>query len=43
MRERAKLYSGQINIGPQTSGGFAVRLTLPTSARPIVRGDDATP
>ncbi|MDX2543744.1 sensor histidine kinase [Streptomyces sp. WI04-05B] len=43
MRERAKLYGGQIDIGPQSQGGFAVRLTLPTSARPLVRGDDATP
>jgi signal transduction histidine kinase len=42
MRERAKLYGGQISIGPQDQGGFAVRLALPTSARPTVRGDDAT-
>ena len=42
MRERAKLYGGQISIGPQDQGGFAVRLTLPTSARAAVRGDDAT-
>ncbi|MEV0280273.1 sensor histidine kinase [Streptomyces sp. NPDC050610] len=32
MRERAKLYGGQISIGPQDQGGFAVRLTLPTAA-----------
>ncbi|MFD4634247.1 sensor histidine kinase [Streptomyces sp. NPDC058284] len=38
MRERAKLYGGAISIGPLSEGGFAVRLTLPTSAR----GDDAT-
>ncbi len=42
MRERAKLYGGQISIGPQDQGGFAVRLTLPTSAKAAVRGDDAT-
>ncbi|WP_228083989.1 sensor histidine kinase [Streptomyces profundus] len=32
MRERAKLYGGTIAIGPRSAGGFAVRLTLPTSA-----------
>ncbi|MFI5678042.1 sensor histidine kinase [Streptomyces cellulosae] len=32
MRERAKLYGGTISVGPHTEGGFAVRLTLPTSA-----------
>ncbi|WP_432135267.1 sensor histidine kinase [Streptomyces sp. bgisy154] len=42
MRERAKLYGGQISIGPRDQGGFAVRLTLPTSARAAVQGDDAT-
>jgi signal transduction histidine kinase len=42
MRERAKLYGGQITIGPQDQGGFAVQLTLPTSARAAVQGDDAT-
>jgi signal transduction histidine kinase len=42
MRERAKLYGGQISIGPQEQGGFAVRLTLPTSARAAGRGDNAT-
>jgi nitrate/nitrite-specific signal transduction histidine kinase len=42
MRERAKLYGGQISIGPQEQGGFAVRLTLPTSARAAGRGDSAT-
>lgn len=42
MRERAKLYGGQISIGPRDQGGFAVRLTLPTSARATARGDDAT-
>ncbi|MEV5986204.1 sensor histidine kinase [Streptomyces sp. NPDC052051] len=40
MRERAKLYGGQISTGPRDQGGFAVRLTLPTSARATVRGDD---
>ncbi|MFE9559334.1 sensor histidine kinase [Streptomyces sp. NPDC006703] len=42
MRERAKLYGGTISIGPQSDGGFAVRLTLPTSARAARQGDDAT-
>lgn len=42
MRERAKLYGGEIDIGPQDQGGFAVRLILPTSARPVQQGDDAT-
>ncbi|MEU7579545.1 sensor histidine kinase [Streptomyces sp. NPDC041068] len=42
MRERAKLYGGTISIGPLSEGGFAVRLTLPTSARAAARGDDAS-
>ncbi|MDC0766720.1 sensor histidine kinase [Streptomyces sp. HD] len=42
MRERAKLYGGQISIGPRDRGGFAVRLTLPTSARAAAQGDDTT-
>ena len=42
MRERAKLYGGQIDIGPQDRGGFAVRLTLPTSVRTTAQGDDST-
>ncbi len=42
MRERAKLYGGEIDIGPQDQGGFAVRLILPTSARAAQQGDDAT-
>ncbi|MEU4682549.1 sensor histidine kinase [Streptomyces xinghaiensis] len=42
MRERAKLYGGQISIGPREQGGFAVRLTLPTSARAARRGDGTT-
>ncbi|MFH8607744.1 sensor histidine kinase [Streptomyces sp. NPDC018029] len=41
MRERAKLYGGAISIGPLSEGGFAVRLTLPTSARAAARGDEA--
>ncbi|MEU3949677.1 sensor histidine kinase [Streptomyces sp. NPDC029526] len=41
MRERAKLYGGQISTGPRDGGGFAVRLTLPTAARAAVQGDDA--
>ncbi|MEU1020161.1 sensor histidine kinase [Streptomyces sp. NPDC005898] len=39
MRERAKLYGGTISIGPLSEGGFAVRLTLPTSARAAAQGD----
>ncbi|MFF4965397.1 sensor histidine kinase [Streptomyces sp. NPDC001037] len=39
MRERAKLYGGRISTGPQDQGGFAVRLTLPTSARADAQGD----
>ncbi|MDQ0934675.1 sensor histidine kinase [Streptomyces turgidiscabies] len=42
MRERAKLYGGQIDIGPQDEGGFAVRMILPTSARAAQQGDDTT-
>ncbi|MEV8016555.1 sensor histidine kinase [Streptomyces sp. NPDC086554] len=42
MRERAKLYGGTISIGPLSEGGFAVRLTLPTSAQAASQGDDAT-
>ncbi|MGH4034266.1 sensor histidine kinase [Actinomycetota bacterium Odt1-20B] len=42
MRERAKLYGGTISIGPRDEGGFAVRLTLPTSAQSASQGDDAT-
>ncbi|MGW0530741.1 sensor histidine kinase [Streptomyces sp. NPDC003032] len=40
MRERAKLYGGTISIGPLSEGGFAVRLTLPTSAQAVARGND---
>ncbi|MGW0909818.1 sensor histidine kinase [Streptomyces sp. NPDC002853] len=42
MRERAKLYGGTISIGPRSEGGFAVRLTLPTSAQAAPQGDGAT-
>ncbi|MEU8645883.1 sensor histidine kinase [Streptomyces sp. NPDC048674] len=42
MRERAKLYGGTISIGPRSEGGFAVRLTLPTTARAARRGDETT-
>jgi signal transduction histidine kinase len=42
MRERAGLYGGEIHIGPQDQGGFAVRLILPTSVRAPQQGDDAT-
>ncbi|MFE0138529.1 sensor histidine kinase [Streptomyces sp. NPDC059037] len=42
MRERAKLYGGTISIGPLSEGGFAVRLTLPTSAKAAPQGDGAT-
>ncbi|MFD3680253.1 sensor histidine kinase [Streptomyces sp. NPDC058613] len=40
MRERAKLYGGTISIGPRSEGGYAVCLTLPTSARTVPRADD---
>ncbi|WP_181805505.1 sensor histidine kinase [Streptomyces shenzhenensis] len=42
MRERAKLYGGTISVGPRSEGGFAVELTLPTSAALARRGDDRT-
>ncbi|MFF6993664.1 sensor histidine kinase [Streptomyces sp. NPDC008313] len=42
MRERAKLYGGTISIGPRSDGGFAVRLTLPTSATAARQRDDRT-
>jgi signal transduction histidine kinase len=42
MRERAGLYGGEIDIGPQDQGGFAVQLILPTSVRAPQQGDDAT-
>jgi signal transduction histidine kinase len=42
MRERAKLYGGTISIGPLSEGGFAVRLTLPTSAQAASQGDGTT-
>lgn len=42
MRERAKLYGGTISAGPHAEGGFAVRLTLPTSAAGARWGDERT-
>ncbi|MFZ3474726.1 sensor histidine kinase [Streptomyces sp. 4.24] len=39
MRERAKLYGGTIGIGPRGGGGYAVCLTLPTSARTVPRDE----
>ncbi|QHC23409.1 sensor histidine kinase [Streptomyces sp. GS7] len=42
MRERAKLYGGTVSIGPRSDGGFAVRLTLPTSVQAAGQGDDTT-
>ncbi|MEU6062238.1 sensor histidine kinase [Streptomyces sp. NPDC047097] len=42
MRERAKLYGGTISTGPRSDGGWAVRLTLPTSARTAPTGDGTT-
>ncbi|MDQ1042177.1 sensor histidine kinase [Streptomyces sp. V4I2] len=42
MRERAKLYGGTISVGPRAEGGFAVRLTLPTSATGARWGDERT-
>jgi len=40
MRERAKLYGGRVDIGPQSDGGFAVRLILPTSTQAVGEGGD---
>ncbi|MDQ1073753.1 sensor histidine kinase [Streptomyces canus] len=40
MRERAKLYGGTISVGPHAEGGFAVRLTLPTSTTGTRWGDE---
>lgn len=42
MRERAKLYGGTISVGPRAEGGFAVRLTLPTSATAARWKDERT-
>ncbi|MFF7651626.1 sensor histidine kinase [Streptomyces sp. NPDC007983] len=41
MRERAKLYGGTVRVGPRSEGGFAVRLTLPTSPQAVRHRDDA--
>ncbi|MFJ3175767.1 sensor histidine kinase [Streptomyces roseus] len=43
MRERAKLYGGTISTGPCSEGGYAVCLTLPTSARTVPTGEDGRP
>ena len=32
MRERAALYGGEVVVGPEPAGGFAVRATLPVAA-----------
>ena len=42
MRERAKLYGGTISAGPRAEGGFAVRLTLPTTATGAQWGSEGT-
>ncbi|MFF4184587.1 sensor histidine kinase [Streptomyces sp. NPDC001691] len=42
MRERAKLYGGSISVGPRSGGGFAVTLTLPTSAGAVQGEEDAS-
>jgi YD repeat-containing protein len=42
MRERTKLYGGTISVGPRPEGGFAVRLTLPTSATGAQWGSEPT-
>jgi signal transduction histidine kinase len=42
MRERAKLYGGRVDIGPRSEGGFAVRLTLPTSTQAVREGEDTS-
>jgi signal transduction histidine kinase len=33
MRERASLYGGRLDVGPQPDGGFAVRASLPVAMR----------
>jgi signal transduction histidine kinase len=33
MRERAALYGGRLEVGPEPGGGFAVRVTLPLAER----------
>ncbi|MFJ3202725.1 sensor histidine kinase [Streptomyces sp. NPDC086989] len=43
MRERAKLYGGTISTGPRSEGGYAVCLTLPTSARTVLPRGDGRP
>ncbi|KOY56183.1 sensor histidine kinase [Streptomyces sp. XY332] len=43
MRERAKLYGGTISTGPRSEGGYAVCLTLPTSARTVPPRGDGRP
>ncbi|MEV7419685.1 sensor histidine kinase [Streptomyces sp. NPDC089919] len=40
MRERTRLYGGSLSTGPRGHGGYAVSLTLPTSARAGRSGDD---
>ncbi|MFG2723294.1 sensor histidine kinase [Streptomyces sp. NPDC048416] len=42
MRERAKLYGGSVSVGPRSGGGFAVNLTLPTSAGVAPGEEDAS-
>ncbi|MEU9099238.1 histidine kinase [Streptomyces sp. NPDC048361] len=42
MRERAKLYGGSVRVGPRSGGGFAVTLTLPTSAAAAPGEEDAS-
>ncbi|MER5227940.1 sensor histidine kinase [Streptomyces flaveus] len=42
MRERARLYGGTISVGPRAEGGFAVRLSLPTSATGARWGEERT-
>jgi signal transduction histidine kinase len=33
MRERVAVFGGELSLGPQPSGGFAVRATLPLETR----------
>jgi signal transduction histidine kinase len=38
MRQRVAVLGGQLHIGPEPGGGFAVRATLPVGDRPVADG-----